>query len=253
MDNNAMDSNSQATYPSRVKSGTTLMYHHCILQATRPLVMCLLKTFLGLTTPDTDRGAWISPPIVALLKTSIASAVASLKILCTLEKQRLMGESITDATLGGEGEPVADLRLETFLPFDLEHVFSSAMTLCILQTILPSLTSDRTWSSMAHSVLDTMSKQGQVAAPLRKSELVQLEQFLRQLCPSGPVVESNGAILSPVTVARVDPSISDNERPYSASWDPTLDTEMASLDPHYLFDLACQLGMNPELDDMENV
>ena len=37
-------------YPSRVVSAVTLMYHHCILQATRPLVMCLLKGFVSPTT-----------------------------------------------------------------------------------------------------------------------------------------------------------------------------------------------------------
>ena len=86
-----MSSRNQNAAPSRVMSAITLMHHSCILQATRPLAMCLMKAFLG-PTLGIDR-EMISQPIASLLKTSVASALTTLRILCSLEKKRLLGES----------------------------------------------------------------------------------------------------------------------------------------------------------------
>lgn len=90
-----MFSRNRSAAPSRVMSAITLMYHHCILQATRPLAMCLMKAFLEPAPLGIDR-EMISQPIASLLKTSVASALTTLKILHSLEKQHLLGTPFSD-------------------------------------------------------------------------------------------------------------------------------------------------------------
>lgn len=80
-------------HPTRLMNDNTLMYHHCILQATRPVVMCLLKSHVGSLESPTGRKLWESQPVAALLKSSVSSALSTLGILCSLQEQRLMGES----------------------------------------------------------------------------------------------------------------------------------------------------------------
>ncbi|EEU48333.1 uncharacterized protein NECHADRAFT_23096, partial [Fusarium vanettenii 77-13-4] len=147
----------QSTTPSRMMSSITLMYHHCILHATRPLVMCLFKAFVEPGKPDHGRDLSISPPIASLLKSAVSSALATLKLLTSLEKQR---------------------PIESFLPFDLEYAFASALSLCIIRTVLPHFVPDQSWFQKAVSLLDKMISQGGIVARLRKNELQRLEQLL---------------------------------------------------------------------------
>ena len=76
--------------------------------------------------------------------------------------------------------------LETFLPFQLEYVFSAGMLLIILGAILPSYVPDSNWSRAVHLVLDEMIRKKNAVAHLRKSELDQLVTLLNQLRGYGP-------------------------------------------------------------------
>jgi hypothetical protein len=66
------------------------MYHHCITQATKPLMMCLMKEFIGPSNFDLDR-TMITQPVDSLIKTAMVSALTILKILTSLQKQHLIG------------------------------------------------------------------------------------------------------------------------------------------------------------------
>lgn len=101
---------------SRMSTHITLSYHHvslpaslrkqqnltwiqCIVLTTRPLVMCILETTLGISieTNETNHVS-LSPPIAALLQTCIDSATAILKMLRALAEHDLLGERILTAT-----------------------------------------------------------------------------------------------------------------------------------------------------------
>ncbi|KAH7141759.1 hypothetical protein EDB81DRAFT_797575 [Dactylonectria macrodidyma] len=227
-----MLSHKQNTHPSRMISAINLMYHHCILQATRPLVMCLLKGFLGSTGSEPHQETWVSAPIVALLRTSISSALMTLKVLCASEKQNM---------------------LDSFLPFDLEYAFSSASLLCIMQTIVPGSIMDPTWRGMAGLLFDIMIRQGSVAAGLRKSELCYLEQLLAMFRPSGPVREMDGALVCPLAVLSVNDSIPESLDICEGIWDPGFDLESLNPDSDHLLDLALQLGINADSEMIGNM
>ena len=176
-----MFSRSRQAAPSRVVSAITLLYHHFILQATRPLPMCLIKTFLEPAPLGIDRDM-ISQPMSSLLKTSVASALTTLKILCSLEKQRLLGTSMWNKEYFCIPSNI-DGATESFLPFDLEYAFSSALLVCLMQAVIPEYVTDKTWRALADSLLVTMMGQGSVVAGLRRSELCYLEQLLAPVLP----------------------------------------------------------------------
>ena len=256
-------------YPSRVVSAVTLMYHHCILQATRPLVMCLLKGFVSPTTTAIESTqhqqqhsevTWISPPIVALLKTSVSSALMTLKLLCRLREHRLLGKSCpTQEPLENYQDGKSSHHThekEPFLPFDLEYAFSAATLLCIVQTVLPGFIEDAAaWRGATDSLLDIMAKQGSVAAGLRQSEWSYLQQLLAALCPSGPVSEVDGGIQCPVAVAaNGDPLTEDDEHGCQGLWSAEFEADsMMSAGPDHLFDLVAQLGAYSEIGIIRNL
>lgn len=74
---------------------------------------------------------------------------------------------------------------DSFLPFQLEDVFSSAFLLHIISAVTPSPVLDQTWSVNAHEVLDLMIAKGSPAARLRKLELEHLEKLI------SPIVEAS--------------------------------------------------------------
>ncbi|KAI7377669.1 hypothetical protein KC328_g14315 [Hortaea werneckii] len=77
--------------------------------------------------------------------------------------------------------------LETFIPFDLESAFSSAIVLMITATVDPSLIRKETdWLPVAYGVLEEMEGRGNLVASLRKSELEHLDKNLKSL-PSAPI------------------------------------------------------------------
>ncbi|CAG9989116.1 unnamed protein product [Clonostachys byssicola] len=226
-----MTPRNQNTAPSRVVSSITLMYHHCIMQATKPLMMCLMKEFIGPSNFDLDR-TMITQPVDSLIKTAVASALTILKILTSLQKQHL---------------------IDSFLPFELEYAFSSAISLCILQLVLPEYITETSWKKFVDNLLDYMIDHGSVIASTRKHELYYLTRLLHGMpCrDTGPILDSNVSIsgsvpptLSPTEVSEPGSFINSEQHP-ATNWDQYLDLNTISLDPDPLFDLAMQFGIEP--------
>ncbi|KAJ5344514.1 hypothetical protein N7452_002518 [Penicillium brevicompactum] len=134
--------------------GITLSHHHCIVLATRPLVIWLL---IRSVTPITFDLRLLSRPIAKLLEKSVQSATTSLRILSNMLDREM---------------------LETFLPFPLEYAFSSAVLLSILSAILPTYVLDSGWHSAMSAVFEEMIRKGNVVAKLRMAELTHLEALL---------------------------------------------------------------------------
>ena len=73
---------------------------------------------------------------------------------------------------------------DTFLPFDLDSTFVSAVVLSIASFTDPSLVDDRTaWLQKTNIILDEMISRGNLIADFRKSELGQLTRMLSQVSP----------------------------------------------------------------------
>ncbi|KAJ5761514.1 hypothetical protein N7533_003553 [Penicillium manginii] len=132
----------------------TLSHHHCIVLATRPLVIWLLIRSLP---PCRFDPRILSGPIAKLLEKSSQSATTTLLILINLSERE---------------------TLETFLPFTLEYAFSSAVLLSILDAILPSYVPDPGWQAAASSIFQEMIQKGNIVAKLRRAELEHLEALL---------------------------------------------------------------------------
>ncbi|KAF2210016.1 hypothetical protein CERZMDRAFT_121896 [Cercospora zeae-maydis SCOH1-5] len=141
-----------------------LSYHHCIVLATRPLIMWLLVLSLP---PATSEPQQLATPISALLHASAESATTII----------LMLKSMTERGL-----------LETFLPFQLEYAFASGMLLSILGSLLPSYIPDPSWSTTLNFILDEMASKCNVVAPLRKAELEALHRLLDPVRTQEPLI-----------------------------------------------------------------
>lgn len=75
---------------------------------------------------------------------------------------------------------------ESFLPFDLEAVFSSAIVLSLANAVDTSLLRDKgPWLQTSFEVLDEMISRGNLIAGFHKSELQQLDEKLKML-PATP-------------------------------------------------------------------
>ncbi|KAL1879532.1 hypothetical protein Plec18167_003989 [Paecilomyces lecythidis] len=85
--------------------------------------------------------------------------------------------------------------LETFLYFDLESVFVSAMVLLLAPVIdTRLLETGSPWLQKSHSIIDDMISSGNLIAKFRKSELQQVEGVLNRLSSSWPTITTNIAV-----------------------------------------------------------
>ncbi|RAL10199.1 putative C6 transcription factor, partial [Aspergillus homomorphus CBS 101889] len=144
---------------SGVTTRLTLSCHLCIIVTTRPLVLSLLWERLSCYEKGVEFRT-LSSPVQTLLQACIDSAVKSLKILSALRDQNL---------------------LETFLPFDLENLFSSFFVLSLISAILPDASMDPTYRETGFSLLNEMIERGNRVAQLRKSEIELLEELVQPL------------------------------------------------------------------------
>ncbi|WXC67653.1 hypothetical protein SNK03_013468 [Fusarium graminearum] len=143
---------------SRVSATLNLCYHQCIVLATRPVLMCLLRDKLELGRRESRSTFEIAEPIKALLKACYDSAHKSLRILATLQTQDL---------------------LELFLPFDLDHTFSAGFVLALISTVQPF--SDAMCDSCFDAtinILDTLIAGGNLPACFRRQEMERLHDML---------------------------------------------------------------------------
>ncbi|EAW16782.1 putative C6 transcription factor [Aspergillus fischeri NRRL 181] len=144
---------------SGVTTRLTLSCHSCIIVTARPLILSLLWERLS-CFEDGDVFRSLSSPVRTLIQACIDSALRSLKILTALRDQNL---------------------LESFLPFDLENLFSSFFILSLISAVLPGTLPDQSFRDMAFSLLDEMIARGNRVAQLRRSEIELLEELVQPL------------------------------------------------------------------------
>ncbi|KAF5020812.1 hypothetical protein F66182_7151 [Fusarium sp. NRRL 66182] len=137
----------------------TLLYHQCVIVATRPLLLSVLKERLDILGHPSDEN-WESflGQTAAVIATGIKSAVKTLQILTS------------EYSL-----------LEVFLPYDLEFTFGAALHLNMATALFPGVADDQGCRQLVHQILDNMIARGNRLATVRKQELVYLEAQCQEL------------------------------------------------------------------------
>ncbi|KAJ4263491.1 hypothetical protein NW762_006310 [Fusarium torreyae] len=137
----------------------TLLYHQCVVVATRPLLLSVLKERLDILGHPGDEN-WESflNQTAAVISTGIKSAVKTLQILTS------------EYSL-----------LEVFLPYDLEFTFGAALHLNMATALFPGVADDQGCRQLVHNILDNMIARGNRLATVRKQELVYLESQCQEL------------------------------------------------------------------------
>ncbi|KAL2814983.1 hypothetical protein BJX63DRAFT_391053 [Aspergillus granulosus] len=138
---------------SRVTGYINLLYHQCIMLATRPFLFILIERRAN------SEAAWmeIPTPVQLLLQICVESAKKSLFILDSLQEQNL---------------------LESFLPFDLEITVSAALVITMASLVSPSLLGNHTgFLGTVSSILNQMIQHGNLIAADQKRELDKLEEL----------------------------------------------------------------------------
>ncbi|KAL3467055.1 hypothetical protein BJX64DRAFT_274107 [Aspergillus heterothallicus] len=145
---------------SRLSAHLHLLYHQCIVLATRPLLLCFLK--MRFQSADVCLETLNSSAnILRLLQVCVDSAQQQLSILGCLYEQSL---------------------LDSFFPFDLESTFVSSVVLLMAPAIDSNLMDNQMpWLQKSCVVLDDMITRGNLIARFRKAELEQLDSLLSQL------------------------------------------------------------------------
>ncbi|KAF5857274.1 hypothetical protein ETB97_005999 [Aspergillus alliaceus] len=145
---------------SRLSAHLHLLYHQCIVLATRPVLFCFLK--MRIQSADSSLECLNSSANVRkLMQVCIDSAQQILNILTVLQQQNL---------------------LDSFLPFDLESTFISAVVLITAPVAdAPLLDDGTTWLHQSILICDEMISRGNLIAGFRKSELQQLAGMLNHL------------------------------------------------------------------------
>ncbi|KAM0327639.1 hypothetical protein ACHAQA_005932 [Verticillium albo-atrum] len=172
--------NSVDTMPKGIRH-ISLLYHQCVMVATRPLLLFVLQERLNNSGRVDKNWEPFLSTTTSLISTGIKSAVKTLQIL-------------TDE----------DYVLEVFLVFDLEFVYSAAIHLTMADALFPSVAEDaRGHSQAAHSIIDDMISKGNKVAAVRKADLTQLEDLCRELA-----AQSDARGLQTLTLLGLDDSIS---------------------------------------------
>ncbi|KAB8248430.1 hypothetical protein BDV35DRAFT_403587 [Aspergillus flavus] len=134
-----------------------LIYHQCVIVATRPLLLSVLKERLEKLGHGEEDWQSLLVATVALIATGIKSAAKTLQLL-------------TDE----------DDLLEAFLPFDLEYTYGAAIHLMMAHTLFPGAVEDCSLNQV-YSILDGMIYKGNQVAAARKAELTHLEYLFQEL------------------------------------------------------------------------
>ncbi|OQE22806.1 hypothetical protein PENFLA_c012G09477 [Penicillium flavigenum] len=196
-----------------------LAHHHCVVLTTRPLVMCALHMHIERTERQKSQTIGLSPPVASLLQCCADSAQTILQTLRTLADDDLM---------------------DAFLPFQIEDASSSAFVLYLIRAIAPSVISNDAWCDNLTLVLDKLISKGNLAAPLRRLELRQLEQILAPLTPKLANHNLPQVNLDEGNEIHEDHYGFDHEE---FEWDLLGLNSSVSLPPRELLDLADQLDV----------
>ncbi|KAM0508977.1 hypothetical protein ACHAPB_001861 [Verticillium nonalfalfae] len=186
----------------------SLLYHQCVMVATRPLLLFVLQDRLN--SPEHGDKDWepFLSTTTSLISTGIKSAVKTLQILT--DEEYLLGAPTPPACLLTlslllvlvESNPGV---AEVFLVFDLEFVYSAAIHLTMADALFPSVAEDaRGHSQAAHSIMDDMMAKGNKVAATRKEDLTQLEDLCRELAAR---TDARGLQMLTLTLPGLDDSI----------------------------------------------
>ncbi|RJE25094.1 hypothetical protein PHISCL_02565 [Aspergillus sclerotialis] len=142
---------------SRVTGYMNLLYHQCVMLATRPFLFILVEMCANSEEPLRD----VPTPVKLLLQICLESAKETIFILSALQDQTL---------------------LECFLPFHLESAVSAGLVFTMASLASPSLIESHTYYlGPLSSVLDQIIEQGNLIAAGQKKELNQLESLCASL------------------------------------------------------------------------
>ncbi|PYH86155.1 hypothetical protein BO82DRAFT_388845 [Aspergillus uvarum CBS 121591] len=132
----------------------------CVMVATRPLLLSVLKERLDTLAEGDEDWQTILAPTKTLIATGIKSAAKTLQILSD-----------------------EDSPLEVFLPYDLEFTYSAAIHLAMAQALFPLDPNEHGTRGIqnAHSILSEMASKGNRLAENRSRELVYLEGLFTEL------------------------------------------------------------------------
>ncbi|XRM47773.1 hypothetical protein ABZX51_010736 [Aspergillus tubingensis] len=137
-----------------------LLYHECVIVATRPLLLAVLRERLDKLGLPLECCRRIVPLMETLMSTGINSATKSLQLLRALVDEGL---------------------LESFLPFDLEFTYGAAIHLTMASALVPELVGQRSSNQQAHLILDEIISKGNRVAGIRKADLTRLETLFEGL------------------------------------------------------------------------
>lgn len=149
--------------------------HQCIVLATRPLLFCFLKMRFEApgVYPDalnSSQTAW------NLMKMCVDSSQQMVNVLNCLRAQNLLGKPAVPPLPHAN---ILTIPPETFLPFDLESLSVSTVTLLLARVVDPQLLAHRSlWLQKAYEIFDEMVECGNVVAEFRRNELQQLDEML---------------------------------------------------------------------------
>ncbi|KAK4866825.1 hypothetical protein LT330_007988 [Penicillium expansum] len=178
---------------SRVSGYLNLLYHQCIMLATRPFLFMLVEIRAKGTDPQTE----VPTPIQLLLQICLESAKKTSQILGSLQDQNL---------------------LECFLPFDLESAVSAALVVTMASLVdLPLIANRTSYLDLLLSVLDQMIDHGNLIALDKKRKVHQLESLCVKLkdYPSSSLINTSDPLQLEQRNSQddnLDPSISSDGR-----------------------------------------
>ncbi|KAF5491118.1 hypothetical protein CGCF413_v011742 [Colletotrichum fructicola] len=137
----------------------TLLYHQCVIVATRPLLLSILKERLDMVDKVADVD-WesILNHTAGIISSGIKSASKTLQVLSS------------EYSL-----------LEVFLPYDLEFTYGAALHLAMAGAIFPDVSEDHTSNQAAHEILSDMVTRGNRVAGVRRTELLHAELLFKKL------------------------------------------------------------------------
>lgn len=150
--------NSAGTMP-RDSRFLALLYHKCVIFATRPLLLSVMKERLDILGHPGDEN-WESflGQTRAVISTGIKSAAKTLQIVTS-----------------------EDGLLQSFLLYDLEFTFEAALHLTMANALFPGVVDYERCRELAHQVLDELIARGNRVAGARSSELHHLEGLCQEL------------------------------------------------------------------------
>ncbi|OAA35555.1 C6 transcription factor [Metarhizium rileyi] len=141
----------------------TMLYHQCVIFATRPPLLAVLKERSeSLGHPDDENWDTFLARTATVISAGIKSAAKTLQIL---SKEYSM--------------------LEVFLPYDVEFAFGAALHLTMASAVFPDVVDYQHCRQLAHEIIHELVSRGNRIARARTAELEYLETLCAELAAQG--------------------------------------------------------------------